>query len=224
MPDRSVLLGNVNVGRQPQARDITRGKFTRLRTNQDLSALRSDWDEDLLRTPDKTLALVGEMPAMRHHGHGSHVAEATSDGIEWEDTMADMNRASTPDTMLWKLVDQDSGAVNHEIAWAFETGDRIKLRIVNDPGSDHPMQHPFHIHGERFLVLSRNGRVNDNLAWKDSVLIRTGETVDLLVEMANPGTWMAHCHIAEHMEGGMMFNFRVGVGSGAHVHPNRNHA
>jgi FtsP/CotA-like multicopper oxidase with cupredoxin domain len=31
-----------------------------------------------------------------------------------------------------------------------------------------------------------------------------GSTVDLLVEFSNPGTWMLHCHIAEHMESGMM--------------------
>ena len=71
------------------------------------------------------------------------------------------------------------------------------------------MQHPFHIHGERFLVLSRDGMPNENLVWKDTVLIRTGETVDLLTEMSNPGRWMAHCHIAEHLEGGMMLSFEV---------------
>ena len=37
----------------------------------------------------------------------------------------------------------------------------------------------------------------------------TGETVDLLLEITNPGIWMAHCHIAEHHESGMMFSFRV---------------
>jgi FtsP/CotA-like multicopper oxidase with cupredoxin domain len=50
---------------------------------------------------------------------------------------------------------------------------------------------------------------NENLVWKDTVLIRTGETVDLLVEMSNPGWWMAHCHIAEHLESGMMLSFEV---------------
>ena len=111
--------------------------------------------------------------------------------------------------MFWKLVDVGTGAENDEIAWSFRQGDRVKLRITNDPHSDHPMQHPFHIHGERFLVVARDGLPNDTLAWKDTVLIRTGESVDLLMEAANPGTWMAHCHIAEHLEGGMMLTFRV---------------
>jgi FtsP/CotA-like multicopper oxidase with cupredoxin domain len=34
-------------------------------------------------------------------------------------------------------------------------------------------------------------------------------TVDLLLELSNPGRWMAHCHIAEHLETGMMTVFTV---------------
>jgi FtsP/CotA-like multicopper oxidase with cupredoxin domain len=37
----------------------------------------------------------------------------------------------------------------------------------------------------------------------------TGQTVDILLEVTNPGLWMAHCHIAEHHESGMMFSFTV---------------
>ena len=76
--------------------------------------------------------------------------------------------------------------------------------------SDHPMHHPFHIHGAgRFLVLARDGAPEPNLMWKDTVLIRTGETVDILFDVTHPGVWMAHCHIAEHMHSGMMFEFTV---------------
>jgi YHS domain-containing protein len=72
------------------------------------------------------------------------------------------------------------------------------------------MHHPFHIHGAgRFLILSRNGVVEPNLVWKDTVLVRPGEIVDVLLDVTNPGPWMAHCHIAEHHESGMMFSFNV---------------
>jgi len=30
-----------------------------------------------------------------------------------------------------------------------------------------------------------------------------------MLEVTNPGRWMAHCHIAEHHESGMMFSFDV---------------
>jgi FtsP/CotA-like multicopper oxidase with cupredoxin domain len=48
----------------------------------------------------------------------------------------------------------------------------------------------------------------------DTVLLRTGETVDILLDVTNPGRWMAHCHIAEHHESGMMFSFNVAPASG----------
>jgi FtsP/CotA-like multicopper oxidase with cupredoxin domain len=71
------------------------------------------------------------------------------------------------------------------------------------------MQHPIHLHGQRFLVLETNGERNENLVWKDTALIQTGDTVDILVEMSNPGKWMIHCHIAEHLEADMMLGFEV---------------
>jgi FtsP/CotA-like multicopper oxidase with cupredoxin domain len=143
------------------------------------------------------------------HEHGSH-AHGASDGIEWEDDMVEMNRQTTPTNMRWLLVDRETGAENAAIDWRFQVGDQIKIRLVNEMESDHPMHHPFHIHGAgRFLVLSRDGTVEPNLVWKDTVLVRTGETVDILLDVSNPGLWMAHCHIAEHHESGMMFSFNV---------------
>src|SRR5205823_3479387 len=49
---------------------------------------------------------------------------------------------------------------------------------------------------------------------KDTVLVRTGEVVEILLDVTNPGLWMAHCHIAEHHESGMMFSFNVSPGNG----------
>ena len=141
-----------------------------------------------------------------HHDH----AHVEAGGIEWEDDMVDVNRITTPANTRWSLVDKDTGAANHAIDWQFRVGDRIKLRLVNEMDSDHPMHHPFHVHGAgRFVVLARDGVADDNLVWKDTVLVRTGETVDILLDVTNAGIWMAHCHIAEHHESGMMFSFNV---------------
>jgi FtsP/CotA-like multicopper oxidase with cupredoxin domain len=142
-----------------------------------------------------------------HHGPGDHQATG---GIEWEDDMVAVNRMTTPANTRWLLVDRATGAVNHAIDWRFRVGDKIKLRLVNETDSDHPMHHPFHVHGAgRFVVLARDGVSEANLVWKDTMLVRTGETVDILLDITNPGVWMAHCHIAEHHESGMMFSFRV---------------
>jgi FtsP/CotA-like multicopper oxidase with cupredoxin domain len=156
-------------------------------------------------------------PAHRHDGHHGHAhpndAPAThepSPRFEWEDDMVAFNRASTPATMRWSIIDRATGKANGVIDWRLHVGDRVKIRLVNAMGSDHPMPHPFHFHGAgRFLVLARDGVVETNLVWKDTVLVTTGETVDILLEVTHPGTWMAHCYIAEHHEGGMMFGFEV---------------
>jgi FtsP/CotA-like multicopper oxidase with cupredoxin domain len=146
--------------------------------------------------------------AVASTGH-SH-AHDTADGLEWEDLMPEINRASDPSNMIWKLVDRDTGKENWEIDWAFRVGDQVKIRLVNDMEQDHPMHHPFHVHGAgRFLVLSRDGVAEPNLVWKDTVLVRAGETVDILLDVSSPGLWMAHCHIAEHNQSGMMFSFTV---------------
>jgi FtsP/CotA-like multicopper oxidase with cupredoxin domain len=144
------------------------------------------------------------------HSHHGHEQLREFAGIEWEDDMVDVNRITTAANMRWNLIDRETGAVNHAIDWQFRVGDKVKLRLVNEMESDHPMHHPFHIHGAgRFVVLARDGKPEENLVWKDTVLVRTGETVDILLDVTNPGIWMAHCHIAEHHESGMMFSFNV---------------
>jgi FtsP/CotA-like multicopper oxidase with cupredoxin domain len=167
--------------------------------------------------------LVASASGSEHHDHGhgtdghdghapSHDGggHSTADGIEWEDDMVEVNALTTPANMRWKLVDHETGAENAGIQWRFRVGDQVKIRLVNEMAGDHPMHHPFHVHGAgRFLVLGRDKVVEPNLVWKDTVLVRTGETVDILLDVTNPGLWMAHCHIAEHHETGMMFSFEV---------------
>ena len=135
--------------------------------------------------------------------------------VEWSGTMPMMNWNSTSQEVRWIIREPPTGHENMDIAWNFEVGDVVKIRLHNERRSFHAMQHPFHIHGQRFLVLERNGVPNENLAWKDTVLLPAGTTTDILLEIANPGRWMAHCHISEHLESGMRMVFEVGgAGSG----------
>jgi FtsP/CotA-like multicopper oxidase with cupredoxin domain len=152
----------------------------------------------------------GQGQSASHSHSGGKVHGRFPAGIEWEDDMVEVNRMTTPANTRWKLIDQAAGAEGRAIDWRFRVGELVKIRLVNTMDSDHPMHHPFHIHGAgRFLILSRDGAVEPNLVWKDTVLIPTGQTVDILLEVTNPGRWMAHCHIAEHHESGMMFSFNV---------------
>jgi FtsP/CotA-like multicopper oxidase with cupredoxin domain len=172
----------------------------------------------------KLLAASSVRTAMTDHDHSgmdhagmdhaemdySGMGHGGGEGIEWEDDMVEVNRQTTSATMHWRFLDRTSGADSPAIDWQFTLGDRVKIRLINEMASDHPMHHPFHLHGAgRFLVLARDGVTEPNLVWKDTVLVRTGETVDILFDVTNPGLWMAHCHIAEHMQSGMMFSFNV---------------
>jgi len=127
------------------------------------------------RTPDRTYALG---PIAERHACGARRRRARGrihrvGSIEWEDTMEEVNRETTAADMRWMLVDRQTGKANAAIDWSFRVGDRVKIRLVNEMGSDHPMHHPFHIHGAgRFLVLSRDGAPEPNLVWKDTVLVK----------------------------------------------------
>jgi FtsP/CotA-like multicopper oxidase with cupredoxin domain len=115
----------------------------------------------------------------------------------------------TGNEATWILREPSTGRENMDISWRFTVGDVVKVRLFNDPSSVHPMSHPIHLHGQRFLVLTRNGVPNDNLVWKDTFVVAAGETVDILLELSNPGRWMLHCHVAEHLGTGMMMVFDV---------------
>jgi len=125
--------------------------------------------------------------------------------LEWTDDMSDMNWIATGKEVRWIIRDASTGAE----AWHFKKGDVIKVRVFNDPQSLHPMDHPLHLHGQRFLVLANDGQRNPYLVWKDTAIIPVGSTVDLLMDLANPGTWMLRCHIGEHAEAGMMAVIQV---------------
>ena len=174
-------------------------------------ALRPTHDGTDTSASEEASASTDAEAAMADHAHhGAGHGHDAAGGIEWEDDMVDVNRLTTPANMHWNLIDRQTGAVNHAIDWQFRVGDLVKLRLVNEMDSDHPMHHPFHIHGAgRFVVLARDGVAEENLVWKDTVLLKTGATVDILLDVTNAGVWMAHCHIAEHHESGMMFSFNV---------------
>lgn len=67
------------------------------------------------------------------------------------------------------------------------------------------MDHPFHLHGFRFQVLSRDGEPEPYPSWKDTVNVPKHQTVRLVVRFDDyPGLWMFHCHILTHEDAGMM--------------------
>ena len=134
--------------------------------------------------------------------------------IEWEDDMGSMNvfaiAGNSPKAnTTWIIEDDATKKQNLDTVWKFKKNVPVKIRIFNDPKSAHPMQHPIHFHGNRFTVLSRDGVPEGNMVWKDTAVVRAGESIDILLETTNPGRWMGHCHISEHLGAGMMFEYDI---------------
>jgi suppressor of ftsI len=182
-------------------------EFAILRHNADVAASIAPFRRDFGRPVDRQLIVTmrtANLPAAL-----ANMLIGINASLEWNDGMPMMNWLTTSAEVMWALRDPATGKENMDIDWRFRRGSVVKLRIFNDPSSSHAMAHPLHLHGQRFLVLTRDGVRSENLVWKDTAIIPAGETVELLVDMSNPGRWMLHCHIAEHLSGGMMAAFVV---------------
>jgi FtsP/CotA-like multicopper oxidase with cupredoxin domain len=72
------------------------------------------------------------------------------------------------------------------------------------------MDHPFHLHGFFFQVLSVNGRPPEFRSWEDVANLPPRSTTRIAwMPDDRPGSWMYHCHILEHHEAGMMGHFEI---------------
>ena len=203
-------LGRVTVRETAAAEDLS-AEFGTLREHADVVADIDAYRDAFDREPDHHLELTLRvknlpMPVMRAM---EFEAGLYAPPLEWNDAMPIMNWLSTAEQVEWILRDAETGDENMEIDWQFTVGAVVKIRIFNNPETLHPMNHPIHLHGQRYLVLSIDGVPNQNLVWKDTAIVPVGSTVDILADMTNPGEWMLHCHIAEHLHAGMMTSFTV---------------
>ncbi len=68
--------------------------------------------------------------------------------------------------------------------------------------------HPIHMHGVVFTVLNSNKR--DIKPYQaDTVMLGKYETIQVAFKADNPGRWMYHCHLIEHMKTGLMGYFEI---------------
>jgi len=232
-PGNIIQLVTINVTAEESIDHNYSNNFLTVRENHDVTAEFSGFRDYLQTEPDKTLlmtiALDGQHIDHSEHAHdpvtidhsdhdmaihidhtnGEVTMTAPLSGMQWDDPNQSDRDNRTP-MIFWKLIDIQTGKINMDIDdWVFKLGALIKIRLSNDANADHVMQHPIHFHGQRFVVLSENDIANTNMAWKDTATILPGQSIEILVSMDNSGTWMAHCHIAEHLHAGMMLAFRV---------------
>jgi len=198
-------LGVVDVDGSNASPDLTRAFATLAEAAAADDELLALVREHQGRQPERTLELKVAFSGIPFVSERlMRIDSAFFNPVEWAGTMPGMNWATTGTQARWILRDPATGAENMALDWRVRRGDRIRIRLVNVREVLHGMQHPIHLHGQRFLVLAVNGTPNPNPVWKDTVLVPAGGAVDLLVDMSNPGRWMLHCHIAEHLQAGMM--------------------
>jgi FtsP/CotA-like multicopper oxidase with cupredoxin domain len=207
--DQADTLGLVEVSGDPVEPDLARS-FAALRTDTATTAELDRYRRAAARAPVKSLVLTLETrnlpPVSRRL---MQLDSIYFPPVEWSGTMPMMNWASTGRQVRWIVRDAETGRENMDIAWRFRRGEPVRIHLLSERRSAHSMQHPIHLHGQRFLILAVNGVPVDDLVWKDTVLVPAGGTVDILLDPSNPGRWMAHCHIAEHLSAGMMMGFSV---------------
>jgi FtsP/CotA-like multicopper oxidase with cupredoxin domain len=115
------------------------------------------------------------------------------------------------------------GMVTRGVVWAIngvavpETARAITPLATLKRGGSHILamenrtawDHPMHLHGHSFRVISRNGKPEPHRPWLDTVLLGPEEKVEVAFVADNPGNWMFHCHITEHMAAGMLAAVKV---------------
>jgi FtsP/CotA-like multicopper oxidase with cupredoxin domain len=81
-------------------------------------------------------------------------------------------------------------------------GDIVKVTFVNESKKE---DHPMHLHGQFFEVLSKNGQLLEGATvTKDTLNIKPGEQYVVAFKAENPGDWMFHCHDLHHAAAGMV--------------------
>lgn len=86
-----------------------------------------------------------------------------------------------------------------------ELGRSIVLQFDNQNSWPHAM----HLHGHHFQVIERDGVATGTQEWVDTELIAPGERLSIAFVADNPGKWLIHCHMLEHMLSGMVTWFSV---------------
>jgi FtsP/CotA-like multicopper oxidase with cupredoxin domain len=107
---------------------------------------------------------------------------------------------------LRRMVDFVINRERHHQDKPVKVGELQVWDIVNSTMMDHPL----HLHGFFFQVLSINGAPPPWRSWEDVVNVPPRAAVRIAwLPDDRPGRWMYHCHILEHHASGMMAHFDV---------------
>lgn len=130
---------------------------------------------------------------------GTKEGEFTLDqNYDVEYTM-DLNTAMQGENMVWTINENifpNTDNIN------VQEGDLVKVKLVNNSMMD---DHPMHLHGHFFQVLSKNGKpLEGSPILKDTINLKPGDEYVVAFKANNPGNWLFHCHDLHHATAGMV--------------------
>lgn len=183
---------------------------------------------------DPMLDMMGMQMLMKKYGgqamagmdHGKMMGHMNNDNMGH----GNMNHGNMNHGKMGNMQHGDMGNMKHG-SFDFHNANRINGQAfdMNKPmfaaakgqherwvisGQGDMMLHPFHIHGTQFRILSENGKAPaaHRAGWKDTVRVEGGVS-EVLVKFDHDApkehAYMAHCHLLEHEDTGMMLGFTV---------------
>lgn len=184
---------------------------------------------------DPMLDMMGMQMLMKKYGaqamagmdHGKMMGHMNNDNMG----RGNMNHGNMNHGEMGNMQHGDMGNMKHGGSFDFHNANRINGQAfdMNKPmfaaakgqherwvisGQGDMMLHPFHIHGTQFRILSENGKAPaaHRAGWKDTVRVEGGVS-EVLVKFDHDApkehAYMAHCHLLEHEDTGMMLGFTV---------------
>ncbi|PCQ43929.1 multicopper oxidase CueO [Citrobacter freundii] len=184
---------------------------------------------------DPMLDMMGMQMLMKKFGgqamagmdHGKMMGHMNNDNMDH----GNMNHGNMNHGEMGNMQHGNMGNMKHGGAFDFHNANRINGQAfdMNKPmfaaakgqherwvisGQGDMMLHPFHIHGTQFRILSENGKAPaaHRAGWKDTVRVEGGVS-EVLVKFDHDApkehAYMAHCHLLEHEDTGMMLGFTV---------------
>lgn len=184
---------------------------------------------------DPMLDMMGMQMLMKKFGgqamagmdHGKMMGHMNNDNMDH----GNMNHGNMNHGEMGNMQHGNMGNMKHGGSFDFHNANRINGQAfdMNKPmfaaakgqherwvisGQGDMMLHPFHIHGTQFRILSENGKAPaaHRAGWKDTVRVEGGVSKVLVKfdhDAPKEHAYMAHCHLLEHEDTGMMLGFTV---------------
>lgn len=123
--------------------------------------------------------------------------------FEWEGAVTPADKRGKAKHAFWTINRRAwEGMSPNNIPEPLATLDLGKSYIF-DLKNNTPHMHPIHMHGVMFKVIKSNKKKIEPF-FTDTVLMEKNERVQIAFVADNPGRWMYHCHVIEHMKTGLM--------------------